>query len=53
MTAYLAPAHPAQLSPGPGRLVPAVTAALMAPIDVPMTQTGSIPASCSAWYTPT
>jgi hypothetical protein len=27
---------------------PAINAALIAPIDVPMTQSGSIPASCSA-----
>jgi hypothetical protein len=28
-------------------------APLIAPIDVPMTQSGSMPASCSAWNTPT
>jgi hypothetical protein len=35
------------------RALPAISAALMAPIDVPMIQSGSMPASCSASYTPT
>ena len=34
-------------------VLPAMTAALMAPIEVPITQSGSMPASCSASYTPT
>jgi hypothetical protein len=29
--------------------LPAISAALMAPIDVPITQSGSMPASCIAW----
>jgi hypothetical protein len=29
--------------------VAAMSAALIAPIDVPITQSGSMPASCSAW----
>ena len=33
--------------------LPAINAALIAPIDVPITQSGSTPASCIAWYTPT
>ena len=33
--------------------LPAISAALIAPIDVPITQSGSMPASCSASYTPT
>ena len=32
----------------PGSL-PAIRLALMAPIEVPMIQSGSMPASCSAW----
>ena len=32
--------------------LPAMIAPLMAPIEVPITQSGSTPASCSAWYTP-
>jgi hypothetical protein len=28
--------------------LPAISAALIAPIDVPMTQSGSMPASCNA-----
>ena len=33
--------------------LPAISAPLIAPIEVPITQSGSSPASCSAWYTPT
>jgi hypothetical protein len=29
--------------------LPAIRLALIAPIEVPMIQSGSIPASCSAW----
>ena len=29
--------------------LPAMSAALIAPIDVPITQSGSMPASCRAW----
>jgi hypothetical protein len=32
----------------PGAL-PQISAALIAPIEVPITQSGSMPASCSAW----
>jgi hypothetical protein len=32
-----------------GGALPAIRLALMAPIDVPMIQSGSMPASCSAW----
>src|SRR5258705_2847024 len=36
-----------------GLAFPAIKPALIAPIDVPMTQSGSTPASCIASYTPT
>ena len=29
--------------------LPAIRLALIAPIEVPITQSGSMPASCSAW----
>ena len=32
--------------------LPAMSAPLIAPIEVPMTQSGSTPPSISAWYTP-
>ena len=34
------------------RWLPAIKAALIAPIDVPIIQSGSMPDSCSASYTP-
>jgi hypothetical protein len=34
-------------------LLPAMIAPLIAPIEVPITQSGSMPASCSASKTPT
>lgn len=32
--------------------LPAIKAPLIAPIEVPITQSGAMPDSCNAWYTP-